>query len=154
MAAKPIEMYFQDAPLDARALSGVRTRRILAFCIDYFLIALLLIPAGIFVLLLGVLTIGLGWLLFWILYPLTALIYVATTLGGRHQSTLGMRMMGLRLERLDGGRVDPMLAVAHTVLFWIANAVLTPFVLLLTLVTRYKRTLHDLLLGTVVVRNC
>jgi Predicted membrane protein/domain len=152
MAVKTIDISLNEDRFDARAFSGVRTRRIIAFCIDYILIALLLIPVGLLVLLLGVITIGLGWLLFSVLGPLTALLYVAVTLGGRHQSTIGMRMMDLRLERLDGGRVDPFLAIAHTVLFWIGNAVLTPFILLLALITRYKRTLHDLLLGTVVVR--
>lgn len=153
MAVKTIDVTLDGDRFDeARAFSGVRTRRVIAFLVDYLLIALLLIPVGLLVFVLGLLTIGIGWLLFWVLGPMTALLYVAVTLGGRHQSTLGMRMMGIRLERLDGGRVDPLLAVVHTVLFWAANAILTPFILLVTLITRYKRALHDLLLGTVVVR--
>lgn len=137
---------------DWRTLQGVRTRRVFAFIIDYLLIGLLVIPIGLFIFLLGILTVGLGWLLFGIIGPLTALTYVAATLGGRHQSTWGMRLMGIRLERLDGRRVDPLLAIVHTVLFWAANAILTPLILLVALFLRYKRTLHDLLLGTVVVR--
>jgi len=39
------------------------------------------------------------------------------------------------------------------VLFWAANVLLTPLILLATLFTDRKRTLHDLLLGTVVVRS-
>ncbi|MCT8999031.1 RDD family protein [Chelativorans intermedius] len=137
---------------DWRTLQGVRTRRVFAFIIDYLLIGLLVIPIGLFIFLLGILTVGLGWLLFGIIGPLTALTYVAATLGGRHQSTWGMRLMGIRLERLDGRRVDPLLAIVHTVLFWAANAILTPLILLVALFLRHKRTLHDLLLGTVVVR--
>ncbi|WP_163269768.1 RDD family protein [Chelativorans alearense] len=137
---------------DWRTLQGVRTRRVIAFFVDYLLIGLILIPVGLLVFLFGLLTLGLGWLLFGILGPVIALLYVAATLGGRHQSTLGMRMMGIRLERLDGGRVDPLLAVVHTVLFWAGNAILTPLILLATLILRYKRAVHDLLLGTVVVR--
>ncbi|WP_309086091.1 RDD family protein [Chelativorans sp.] len=152
MVAKTIDMTQDGGRLDARSFDGVLTRRVIAFCIDYLLIGLLLIPVALFVLLLGVLTLGLGWLLFGILGPLTALAYVAVTLGGRHQSTLGMRMMGVRLERLDGHRVDPMLAILHTVLFWAGNAILTPLILLAALFLDHKRTLHDLLLGTAVVR--
>lgn len=137
---------------DWRTLQGVRTRRVFAFIIDYLLIGLLVIPIGLFIFLLGILTVGLGWLLFGIIGPLTALTYVAATLGGRHQSTWGMRLMGIRLERLDGRRVDPLLAIVHTVLFWAANAILTPLILIVALFLRHKRTLHDLLLGTVVVR--
>ena len=137
---------------DARLYDGVLTKRVFAFIIDYVLIFLLLIPVAIVVAVLGLLTLGLGWLLFGILGPLTALLYVAMTLGGRHQATKGMQWMGIRLERLDGGPVGGMLAMVHTVLFWAGNAILTPLVLLVTLFTDRKRTLHDLLLGTVVVR--
>jgi uncharacterized RDD family membrane protein YckC len=138
---------------DNRLYSGVRTRRIFAFLIDYLIVALLLIPAGVIVLLLGLLTFGLGWTLFAILFPIVAILYVWTTLGGRRQATLGMRAMSVRLERLDGRPVDGMLAVVHSVFFWAANAVLTPLILLVSLFTDHKRTLHDLLLGTVVIRD-
>ena len=63
-----------------------------------------------------------------------------------------MQMMSIRLERLDGGRVDGLLAVVHSVLFWAGNVVLSPLILLATLFLDRKRTVHDLLLGTVVVR--
>jgi uncharacterized RDD family membrane protein YckC len=138
---------------DVRAYDGVRTKRILAFVIDYILIGLLMIPVAIVVALLGVLTLGLGWLLFGILGPLVALSYVALTLGGARQATVGMRTMGIHLERLDGRPIDGMLAIVHTVLFWAGNAVLTPLILLATLFLDRKRTVHDLLLGTVVVRD-
>lgn len=153
MTAKTIDMSFDDDRFeDARTFQGVRTRRVFAFVLDYIIIGLLLIPVALLVFILGLLTIGIGWLLFWILCPLTALLYIAITMGGRHQSTLGMRLMGIRVERLDGRRVDPLLAMVHTVLFWAGNAILTPFILLLALILPYKRTLHDLLLGTVVTR--
>jgi uncharacterized RDD family membrane protein YckC len=143
----------QDDLDDARLYEGVRTRRVFAFLLDYLFVGLLSIPAAIVVLILGVLTLGLGWLLFAILFPLVAIPYVALTLGGRRQATPGMRLMSIRLEKLDGGRVDPILAVLHTVLFWAANAILTPLVLLATLLLDRKSTLHDLLLGTVVTRR-
>lgn len=138
---------------DWRAYEGVRTRRIIAFLVDYLIVGLLTIPFAIVVLLLGLLTFGLGWMLFSILVPAVALVYIWTTLGGPAQATVGMRLMGIRLERLDGRPVDGMLAVVHSVLFWAANALLTPLVLLVTLFSDRKRTLHDLLLGTVVART-
>ncbi|MCX7305279.1 MAG: RDD family protein [Hyphomicrobiales bacterium] len=137
----------------ARAYDGVRSRRILAFLLDYLIVGLLLIPFGILVLVLGLLTFGLGWALFAVLGPAVALLYVWNTLGGRNQATVGMRTMGIRLDRLDGRPVDGMLAVVHTVLFWAGNVVLTPVILLVSLFADRKRTLHDLLLGTVVTRS-
>ncbi len=70
-----------------------------------------------------------------------------------NQATSGMRMMGIRLDRLDGRPVDGLLAVVHSVLFWAGNVVLTPLILLVSLFADRKRTLHDLLLGTVVTRS-
>ena len=138
---------------DVRAYDGVRTRRVFAFLIDYLIVGLLLIPFAILVFLLGLLTFGLGWSLFAILGPAVALLYVWNTLGGRNQATTGMRIMGIRLDRLDGMPVDGMLAVVHSVLFWAGNVVLTPLILLVTLFSDRKRALHDLLLGTVVTRT-
>lgn len=138
---------------DVRLYEGVRTRRVLAFLLDYVIVSLLLIPFAILVSLLGLLTLGLGWMLFSVLVPAVALVYVWTTLGGPKQATKGMQMMAIRLERLDGGQVDGMLAVVHSVLFWAGNVVLSPLILLATLFLDRKRTIHDLLLGTVVIRS-
>ena len=74
-------------------------------------------------------------------------------MGGSAQATPGMGMAGIRVARLDGERVDPAVAVLHGVIFWAANTLLTPFVLLVGLFTPRKQLLQDLLLGTVVVRR-
>jgi uncharacterized RDD family membrane protein YckC len=137
---------------DERAYEGVRTRRVLACMIDYLIVGLLTIPFAILVLVLGLLTLGLGWMLFTVLVPLVALLYIWNTLGGPNQATTGMRLMGIRLDRLDGAPIDGITAVVHSVLFWAGNVILTPLVLLVTLFTDRKRTLHDILLGTVVTR--
>ena len=105
------------------------------------------------VLVLGLITLGLGWMLIGGIWPVVALIYIWNTLGSSRQATVGMSLMGIRLERLDGAPVDGMLAVVHSVLFWAFNAVLTPLILLVALFSDRKRLLQDLLLGTVVVRT-
>jgi uncharacterized RDD family membrane protein YckC len=138
---------------DAWLYNGVRSRRIFAVVLDYLIVAALTIPVGILVFLLGILTLGLGWMLFSILVPAVAILYVWNTLGGSGQATVGMKAMGIRLDKLDGRPIDGMTAVVHTVLFWAGNFILTPLVLLVTLFSDRKRTLHDLLLGTVVTRT-
>lgn len=139
---------------DSRAFyEGVRTRRVMAFLIDYVIVFLLCIPAAVLIAFLGLLTFGLGWSLYAIMFPLVALFYVARTLGGEQQATKGMQMMNIKLVRLDGVRIDPLVAVAHTVLFWGLNVILTPLILLAMLVLDRKRGVHDLLLGTVVIRS-
>jgi Predicted membrane protein/domain len=146
------EILTLDAHDDPALYDGVRTRRAMAFLIDYALVIALCIPAAIVVFFLGLLTLGLGFFLYGILFLLVAVPYVGFTLGGPAQATPGMRAMGIRLERLDGGPIDFFLALVHSVLFWALNAVLTPLILLATLVLDRKQTLHDRLLGTVVIR--
>jgi uncharacterized RDD family membrane protein YckC len=134
-------------------LAGVRTRRVYAFLIDAMIVFLLSIPVSIVIFLLGIVTLGLGFVLYAIMFPVLAITYVAYTMGGEDQATVGMKANDIYLARLDGGRIDPMTAMVHSVLFWAGNALLTPLVLLVTLFSDRKRTLHDLLLGTIVLRR-
>ncbi|MNL75024.1 RDD family protein [compost metagenome] len=81
------------------------------------------------------------------------MLYFGVTVGGREQASPGMRMMGLAIARTDGRPMDFLTAIVHLVIFWIANALLTPLVLLIGLFTDRSRLLHDLLIGTVTVRR-
>jgi uncharacterized RDD family membrane protein YckC len=138
---------------DWRAYRGVRTRRVLAFLVDYALVILLCIPVSILIFLVGIFTLGLGFFLYSILFALVALPYVGFTMGGPSQATPGMRLLNIRFARLDGRPVDSMLAMVHAVLFWAGNVILTPLILLISLFSARKRLLQDFLLGTVVVRS-
>ena len=138
---------------DIALYDGVRTKRVLAFFIDYAIVLALCVPVAILIFFIGIFTLGLGFFLYPLLFLLVAIPYVGMSMGGPNQATPGMRMMGIRVARLDGRPVDFMLAVVHGVQFWALNAVLTPFILLATLVLDRKQTVHDWLLGTVVVRS-
>ncbi|KDR90665.1 membrane protein [Agrobacterium sp. TS43] len=141
------------APDDWRAYSGVLSRRIFAFLIDYAIVLLLCIPAAVIVFFLGVITLGLGWFLYPALFVIVAVLYFGMTLGGPSQATPGMRAMGIAMARMDGRRIDFLLSTVHIVLFWVINSVLTPLILLAGLFTERSRLVHDFLLGTVIVRT-
>ncbi len=138
---------------DWRSFAGVRTRRSLAFLVDYAMVLLLCIPAGLVVFILGIFTLGLAWFLIPSLFAIVALLYVSMTMGGPKQATLGMQLFSIALMRTDGQPVDFFYAMVHTILFWLSVSILTPFVLLATLLLDHKQFLHDLALGTVVVRT-
>ncbi|OCW56790.1 RDD family protein [Hoeflea olei] len=138
---------------DIALYDGVRTRRVLAFFIDYAIVLALCVPVAVLIFFVGIFTLGLGFFLYPILFLLVAIPYIAISMGGPNQATPGMRMMNIRVVRLDGRPVDSMLAIVHGVLFWALNAVLTPFILLATLVLDRKQTVHDWLLGTAVIRG-
>jgi uncharacterized RDD family membrane protein YckC len=141
------------APDDWRAYSGVLSRRVFAFLIDYAIVLLLCIPAAVIVFFLGVITLGLGFFLYPALFVIVAVLYFGMTLGGPSQATPGMRAMGIAMARMDGRRIDFLLSTVHIVLFWVINSVLTPLILLAGLFTERSRLVHDFLLGTVMVRT-
>ncbi|MQB08956.1 RDD family protein [Agrobacterium sp. ICMP 6402] len=141
------------APDDWRAYSGVLSRRVFAFLIDYAIVLLLCIPAAVVVFFLGVITLGLGFFLYPALFVIVAVLYFGVSLGGPSQATPGMRAMGIAMARMDGRRIDFLLATVHIVLFWVINSVLTPLILLAGLFTERSRLVHDFLLGTVMVRT-
>ena len=141
------------APDDWRAYSGVLSRRIFAFVLDYIIVSLLCIPAAIVLFVLSILTLGLGFVLYPALFIIVAGFYFGSTLGGRHQASLGMRAMGIAMVRVDGRPMDFLTAIVHLALFWILNSVLTPLILLAGLFIERSRLIHDLLLGTVIART-
>ncbi len=138
-------------PVAREQLAGVRTARVFSFFIDYLIVGLLCIPFAILVGILGVLTLGLGWALYAVLPAIIAVVYLAMTMGGPNQATIGMAAMGIKIRKLEGGRVDPFLAILHGVLFWVFASF--PLLLLVSLVSSKKRLLHDILLGTYVVKS-
>ena len=139
--------------LSPERLESVRTRRVLAFLLDYAIVGLLVVLAGVVVFFLGILTLGLGWLLYPVLALLIAVLYVGTTMGGPRQATWGMDFFSLRIERADGRPVDFITAVVHGMIFWVAHVTLTPLLLLVSLFTERKQLVQDILLGTVIVRS-
>lgn len=139
--------------LPAAALEGVRTRRI--FAVGFDLIFITIIVAVLFIALsvLGLLTFGLTWLLIPPLFPAVALFYNGLTISGWRMATPGMRMMDLEMRLTDGSPTPFVNAAVHAVLFYLSWTILTPFILLVSLVARNKRCLHDIFSGVVVTRR-
>ena len=143
-------------PIDERPaqdVSGVMGSRVFAWIGDIVVVFalswLLVIAIGV----LGVLTLGLGWLLFPAVAA-TAFVYAAITIGGRRQATWGMRMAGLRVETVDGGRPEALAAAVHALLFYVAAGTVGLWVLdiLIGFARSDRRLGHDILTGLVVVR--
>ena len=132
------------------------TRRVFAFLIDLFVLSVPVILGCIFIAVFGVVTLGLGWALFWLVWPASvvwALVYYGATLGGPHSATIGMRVMDLELRTWYGAPGYFVLGAMHAVLFWVSVSFLTPLVLLVGLFNGRRRLLHDIVLGTVVINN-
>jgi uncharacterized RDD family membrane protein YckC len=112
--------------------------------------------AILFIAVFGLVTLGLGWALFWLVSPASiiwAIVYYGSTLGGPHSATIGMRVMDLELRTWYGAPGYFVLGAAHAVLFYVSISVLSPLILLLGLFNARRRLPHDIVLGTVVINN-
>ena len=135
---------------------GVLIRRVFAFFIDLIVLSIPVIVACVFIAVFGLVTLGLGWVLFWLVAPASviwALIYYGATLGGPHSATIGMRAMDLEVRTWYGAPCYFVLGAMHAVLFWLSVSLLTPLVLLVGLFNSRRRLLHDIILGTVVINS-
>src|SRR5436305_11355548 len=109
-----------------------------------------------FIAVIVVVTLGLGWALFWLISPASviwALVYYGASLGGPHSATVGMRVMDLQLRTWTGAPGYFVLGAAHAVLFWLSVSFFTPLILLVGLFNGRRRLLHDMILGTVVINK-
>ena len=135
---------------------GVLTRRVFAFLIDLVVLSIPVILAVMFITVFGVVTLGLGWALFWLVSPASviwAIVYYGASLGGPHSATLGMRVMDLQLRTWTGAPGYFVLGATHAVLFWLSVSFFTPLILLVGLFNGRRRLLHDMILGTVVINS-
>jgi uncharacterized RDD family membrane protein YckC len=145
-----------DPDLHPELFRGVLTRRMFAFLIDLVVLSIPVILACIFIAIFGVVTLGLGWALFWLVSPASiiwALVYYGSSLGGPHSATMGMRVMDLELRTWYGAPCYFVLGAAHALTFWVSVSFLTPLVLLIGLFNGRRRLLHDIVLGTVVINS-
>jgi uncharacterized RDD family membrane protein YckC len=133
-----------------RASLGART---VAYMLDILFIFGFTAFLTLLITVVGLVTFGLGWTLFAVL-PASGIIYSAITVGGRRQSTIGQRMMGLRVVAPEtGARVDVLTAAVHALLFYVAVSTFLLWCVDVAfgLARSDRRLAHDLLLGLAVV---
>jgi uncharacterized RDD family membrane protein YckC len=145
-----------DPELQPELFRGVAIRRVFAFLIDLVVISVPVVLGYLFIGVFGLITLGLGWALFWLAWPASvvwAIVYYGISIGGPHSATVGMRVMDLELRTWYGSPGYFLLGAMHAVLFWVSISFLTPFVVLLGPFNSRRRLLHDFVLGTVIINS-
>ena len=151
-----IKPHAYDPVTQPELFEGVLPRRIVAFVIDVTIITIPVVLAAMFIFAFGIVTLGLGWALYWLLPPATviwAIAYFGLTLAAPQSATIGMRAVDLEMRTWYGASAYFVLGAVHAVLFWLSVTMLTPFVLLVCFFNERRRLLHDILLGTVIINN-
>src|SRR4051795_1040353 len=74
-----------DPDVQPELFRGVLTRRVFAFLIDLVVLSIPVILGYLFIAVFGLITLGLGWVLFWLAWPATvvwAIVYYGASIGG------------------------------------------------------------------------
>jgi uncharacterized RDD family membrane protein YckC len=145
-----------DPAANPELFEGVLARRLVAFAIDFVILAVPVAFSAMFIFVIGLVTLGFGFLLYALLWPgmvIWALVYYGMTLGSPHSATIGMRAMDLEMRTWYGAPAYFVLGAVHAIVFWVTVSALTPFVLLVALFNERRRCLHDMLVGTVMINN-
>ena len=145
-----------DPAASPELFEGVLARRCIAFLIDVVIIVVPVLFAAVFIAIFGLVTLGLGWMLFWLLSPgavIWAICYYGLTFGSPASATIGMRVMDIEMRTWYGAPCYFVLGAAHAVAYWLTVSFLTPFILLVAFFNLRRRLLHDMLVGTVVINN-
>jgi len=149
-----VKPHAYDPVANPELFEGVLVRRSIAFLIDIIIIAVPVLLAALFVFVFGLITLGLGWVLFKLLWPATviwAVVYYGLTFGSAASATIGMRIMDLEMRTWYGAPAYFVLGAVHGLLYWVTISFLTPLVLLVAFFNERRRLLHDMLVGTIVI---
>ena len=151
-----VKPHAYDPVANPELFEGVLARRCIAFVIDVIIIAIPVLLAALFIVIFGVVTLGLGWLLFWLFWPATviwAIVYYGLTFGSTASATIGMRVMELEMRTWYGAPAYFVLGAVHAIVFWLTVSYLTPLILLVAFFNERRRCLHDMLVGTIVING-
>lgn len=136
-----------DPEMDSQFYDKVPTRRLVAWVFDG------IITFGI-TFLISVLTIGLGFFIFPLIWMVVGLIYRTISISSK-SSTWGMRMVGIEFRDKNGQKLSSGVALAHTLIFTIGTGFflvqIVSIVLILT--SRYGQSVQDMILGTTAINR-
>ncbi|MEM6307426.1 MAG: RDD family protein [Pseudomonadota bacterium] len=135
-----------DPGRQAAFYQGVPLKRAIAWVIDGVFVFILTLLASL-------MTLGLGFFVFFGLWAVLSFLYRVGTLT-MGSATWGMRLMAIELRRGDGMRFDGATAVLHTVGTFLCFATSVQIVsVILMLFTSRGQGLPDLILGTTAVNQ-
>jgi uncharacterized RDD family membrane protein YckC len=142
-----------DPVSNPELFQGLLGRRAVAYLIDLAILGAMAFVVAIVGLVLGLLTLGLGWLAIPVLIVLGTFGYYAATLGSPARATVGMQAMDIVLTPARGRPLDGRAILLHPIVFWVTVWISWPFTILFALFTPRQQLLHDLVTGTLMVRR-
>ena len=149
-AARPVLPDPASAP---ELFDGLLTRRVAAYLIDLVLMGVIVVVLSVVGAVLGFFTFGLAWVSLIFVVPASIVLYYAATLGSHRRATVGMQAMDIVLTPTRGQPLDGWMAILHALVFWVTVWISWPVSLLFALFTPRRQMIHDLVVGTLMVRR-
>src|SRR5262249_2822437 len=121
-----------DPAANPELFEGVLARRLVAFVIDFFILAIPVVFLAMFIFVMGIVALGFRFLLYGLLWPamvIWAIAYYGVALGSVHSATIGMGVMDLEMRTWYVARAYFVLGSVHAIVFWVTVSVLPPFIL-------------------------
>lgn len=136
-----------DPDTQAEFYQDVTLKRLLAWFIDVVLII------GICIII-GLLTLGIGFFLWGLVYLAVGFVYRTTTLS-RKSATIGMRLTAIELRRHDGQRFDRQTSALHTLGYYLSMStfILQLISIVMMFTTARGQGLGDMVLGTAAINR-
>lgn len=137
---------------DPQRYEGILMRRFCAAIVDFVLASVLSTVLWLATCMASIVTLGLLAVPAILLAPVVIHVAMSSYLmAGAHGATIGMRAFGLRVVNLEGGKIDHVQAFLMVAMYYATITVFFP-VLAVGFFTQRARLLHDIVVGTVVVR--
>ena len=135
--------------------SGVLVKRFFAFAIDIIFMLVWILFGYFVIFILAIPTLGLALFFLSAVWLIVYILYIGLTLGGPTAATPGMRIMGLEMTMLNGGKPGFSIACFHALLFWILlfSTIVILLSFIFALFNEQRRTLHDVFAGVVIVNR-
>jgi uncharacterized RDD family membrane protein YckC len=141
-----------NAPVSRALLQGVVWRRVAAYCVDLAIVGGISLLAIMVFVPATILSFGLLATPLTLLFALIPVAYHSLLVGGSRSATLGQRLLDLRVVDMSGGKPDYAQAAVQCVLFYV-TLMATGLLLVVVFFNPLRRTIHDWLSGTLVVRR-
>jgi len=132
---------------------GLLARRVVAYIIDLIILAAITFATLIVGIIGGIVTLGAAFFALPFAIPIAIAFYYGATLGSVQRATIGMRIMDIVLTPTRGAPLNGVRAFIHPVVFWLTCWFLTPFSFLFALFSPRRELLHDMIVGTLMVRR-
>lgn len=90
-------------------------------------------------------------MIYGIMFKMVEMLYVEKKMGGKKKDKKGMKMMKIKIVRIEGGKVDKVIEIVNKVMLWGMNVVMKKMIMIEKMVIERKRKVNEMIIGKEVI---